>query len=61
MQRNCSRPATFQIVLPLPPGVNNQYVSVGRRRVLSAPAKAFNRNVAKLIAAENQWPTLAGD
>jgi crossover junction endodeoxyribonuclease RusA len=45
-------PATFQIVLPLPPGVNNQYVSVGRRRVLSAPAKAFNRDVAKLIAAQ---------
>ena len=45
-------PATFQIVLPLPPGVNNQYVSVGRRRVLSAPAKTFNRDVAKLIAAE---------
>ena len=45
------RPATFQIVLPLPPGVNNQYVSVGRRRILSAPAKTFNRDVAKLIAA----------
>ena len=45
-------PATFQIVLPLPPGVNNQYVSVGRRRVLSAPAKSFNRDVAKLIAAQ---------
>lgn len=45
-------PATFQIVLPLPPGVNNQYVSVGRRRVLSASAKIFNRDVAKLIAAE---------
>ena len=45
-------PATFQIVLPLPPGVNNQYVSVGRRRVLSAAAKTFNRDVAKLIAAE---------
>ena len=42
---------TFRIVLPLPPGVNNQYVSVGRRRVLSAPAKSFNRDVAKLIAA----------
>jgi crossover junction endodeoxyribonuclease RusA len=46
------QPATFQIVLPLPPGVNNQYVSVGRRRVLSASAKSFNRDVAKLIAAE---------
>ena len=45
-------PATFQIVLPLPPGVNNQYVSIGRRRVLSAPAKTFNRDVAKVIAAE---------
>ncbi len=45
-------PATFQIVLPLPPGVNNQYVSVGRRRVLSSAAKTFNRDVAKLIAAE---------
>jgi crossover junction endodeoxyribonuclease RusA len=45
-------PATFQIVLPLPPGVNNQYVSVGRRRVLSAPAKSFNRDIAKLIAAQ---------
>jgi crossover junction endodeoxyribonuclease RusA len=45
-------PATLQIVLPLPPGVNNQYVSVGRRRVLSAAAKAFNRDVAKLIAAQ---------
>src|SRR5215204_325465 len=45
-------PATFHIVLPLPPGVNNQYVSVGRRRVLSAPAKSFNRDVAKLIAAQ---------
>jgi len=45
-------PATFQIVLPLPPGVNNQYVSVGRRRALSASAKTFNRDVAKLIAAE---------
>jgi crossover junction endodeoxyribonuclease RusA len=45
-------PATFQIVLPLPPGVNNQYVTVGRRRVLSATAKSFNRDVSKLIAAQ---------
>jgi len=53
MQRPVAqKPATFQIVLPLPPGVNNQYVSVGRRRVLSAPAKTFNRDVAKLIAAQ---------
>jgi crossover junction endodeoxyribonuclease RusA len=42
-------PATLWLELPLPPGVNNQYVSVGRRRVLSGPAKAFKRDVAKLI------------
>ena len=42
---------TFRIILPLPPGVNNQYVSVGRRRVLSTPAKTFNRDVIKLVAA----------
>jgi crossover junction endodeoxyribonuclease RusA len=44
-------PTTFRVVLPLPPGVNNQYVSVGRRRVLSAPAKSFNRDVNKVISA----------
>ncbi|MBA3414895.1 MAG: RusA family crossover junction endodeoxyribonuclease [Chloroflexia bacterium] len=43
-------PATLSLTLPLPPGVNNQYVTVGRRRVLSAPAKSFNRDVAKIIA-----------
>jgi crossover junction endodeoxyribonuclease RusA len=53
MQRIATQPAVrFQIVLPLPPGVNNQYVSVGRRRVLSATARTFNRDVAKLIATQ---------
>jgi crossover junction endodeoxyribonuclease RusA len=53
LQRSADQPPeTFQIVLPLPPGVNNQYVSVGRRRVLSAPARTFNRDVAKVIAAQ---------
>ena len=62
MQRPAALPpATFQIVLPLPPGVNNQYVSVGRRRVLSAPAKTFNRDVAKLIAAERSSGRLSTD
>ena len=42
---------TLRIVLPLPPSVNNQYVTVGRRRVLSAPARAFNSNVAKSVEA----------
>ena len=47
---NTAPATTLRLVLPLPPGVNNQYVSVGRRRVLSAPARAFNGDVAKLVA-----------
>jgi crossover junction endodeoxyribonuclease RusA len=42
-------PVTLAIELPLPPGVNNQYVTVGRRRVLSKEAKAFKRDVAKRV------------
>jgi crossover junction endodeoxyribonuclease RusA len=42
---------TLRIVLPLPPSVNNQYVTVGRRRVLSAAARAFNSDVAKSVEA----------
>jgi crossover junction endodeoxyribonuclease RusA len=44
------RTISLQITLPLPPGVNNQYVTVGRRRVLSQAASAFNRDVTKLVA-----------
>ena len=50
MQHQALSAAPLALVLPLPPGVNNQYVSVGRRRVLSAPAKSFNRDVTKLIS-----------
>jgi crossover junction endodeoxyribonuclease RusA len=50
MQRQPRLPTlTLNLVLPLPPGVNNQYVTVGRRRVLSAPAKAFHRDVVRVI------------
>lgn len=35
---------TLRLTLPLPPGVNNQYVSAGRRRVLSKAAKSFKRS-----------------
>lgn len=42
---------TLRLTLPLPPGVNNQYVTVGRRRVLSRDAKAFHKDV-KVILAE---------
>jgi crossover junction endodeoxyribonuclease RusA len=50
MAGRASSQVHLELVLPLPPGVNNQYVSVGRRRVLSAPARAFNRDVAKIVA-----------
>jgi crossover junction endodeoxyribonuclease RusA len=43
-------PISLSLTLPLPPGVNNQYVTMGNRRVLSKDARAFNRNVTKLIA-----------
>jgi crossover junction endodeoxyribonuclease RusA len=50
MQHECqSEPVSLRLRLPLPPGVNNQYVSVGRRRVLSADAKAFKRDAKKAI------------
>jgi crossover junction endodeoxyribonuclease RusA len=42
-------PSTINLRLPLPPGVNNQYVTVGKRRVLSKTAQVFNRDVAKLV------------
>src|SRR5215211_4690989 len=42
-------PVALALTLPLPPGVNNQYVTVGRRRVLSKAAQAFNRDVAKVV------------
>ncbi len=40
---------SIALTLPLPPGVNNQYLTVGRRRVLSAPAKMFHRDVVKCV------------
>ena len=52
--RTTGPPMTFALTLPLPPGVNNQYVTVGRRRVLSKPALAFKRDVARLIERARQ-------
>ena len=40
---------TLRVTLPLPPGVNNQYVTVGRRRVLGKEAKAFKIQAASVI------------
>lgn len=42
-------PISLSLTLPLPPGVNNQYVTVGRRRVLSKPAMGFKRDVDRII------------
>jgi crossover junction endodeoxyribonuclease RusA len=42
-------PTTLNLTLPLPPGINNAYVTVGRRRVLSKTAKAFKADVRKII------------
>ncbi len=42
-------PVSVVVTLPLPPSVNNQYLTVGRRRVLSKPAQVFNQDVAKLV------------
>ena len=44
------REISLRLTLPLPPGVNNQYVTIGRRRVLSREATAFNRDVLKRVA-----------
>lgn len=40
---------TLRLTLPLPPGVNNQYVTVGRRRVLSRTAQGFRRSVSGIV------------
>ncbi|HEV2529419.1 MAG TPA: RusA family crossover junction endodeoxyribonuclease [Thermomicrobiales bacterium] len=42
-------PVTLRLTLPLPPGVNNQYVTVGRRRVLSKTARAFHHDAKAAI------------
>ncbi|HEU5430965.1 MAG TPA: RusA family crossover junction endodeoxyribonuclease [Thermomicrobiales bacterium] len=45
-----AQPVTLAFELPLPPGVNNQYVTAGKRRVLSASAQRFHREAAKRFA-----------
>ena len=39
----------MRFILPLPPGVNNMYVSVGNKRVLSKEASAFKKQVAAAV------------
>jgi crossover junction endodeoxyribonuclease RusA len=40
---------TLRLRLPLPPGVNNQYVTAGKRRVLSKAARTFHRETGVVI------------
>lgn len=42
---------TLRLTLPLPPSINNQYATVGKRRVLSKDARAFNRGAAAVTRA----------
>lgn len=46
-----TQPVSLSLTLPLPPGVNNQYVTVGKRRVLSKSARAFKQDVTTHLAA----------
>jgi crossover junction endodeoxyribonuclease RusA len=52
-----SRPVSLHLTLPLPPGINNQYVQAGKKRVLSAGAKKFKVDVLKLISSLRERPS----
>ena len=49
---------TLRLTLPLPPGVNNQYVTVGKRRVLSKHARAFHRDTGVVIREQHSLGTI---
>lgn len=45
-------PARLRLVVPLPPSINSQYATTGGgKRVLSAEARTYKRDVARQIAA----------
>jgi crossover junction endodeoxyribonuclease RusA len=52
---------TLRLKLPLPPGVNNQYVTVGKRRVLSKQAKAFHRDAGVVVQEKRAQGTIDDD
>ncbi|MDQ3540204.1 MAG: RusA family crossover junction endodeoxyribonuclease [Chloroflexota bacterium] len=58
MSGDTSAPVSLSLTLPLPPSINNQYVTVGKRRVLSKSAKTFKRDVTKHLAMLRQRGTL---
>lgn len=42
-------PAILHLTLPMPPSINEQYATVGRQRVLTAPARQFKRQVQRIL------------
>lgn len=44
------RTESVQFSLPLPPGVNNQYITVKGRRVLSPTARAWGKQAQRLLS-----------
>jgi crossover junction endodeoxyribonuclease RusA len=51
----------MRVVLPLPPGVNNQYATVGNRRVLSKEAARFKRAAKLLLLGSTAGAVLSDD
>ncbi len=51
----------MRVVLPLPPGVNNQYATVGNRRVLSKEAARFKRAAKLLLLGSSGDAVLSDD
>ena len=46
---NAPVPIAISLALPMPPSINHQYATVGNRRVLSAPARRFHREVDRAV------------
>jgi crossover junction endodeoxyribonuclease RusA len=44
----------LQLTLPLPPGVNNQYVTVNGRRALSPEARQYKQKVLRLLRRKRE-------
>lgn len=53
------QPARLRLTLPLPPSINEQYATVDNRRVLSAGARRFKRQVHETLRTLRQQRTLS--
>ena len=49
----------LQLTLPLPPGVNNQYVTVNGRRVLSQEARRYKTSVTRKLQRARDIGTIS--